>query len=140
MKKSNLNLMLCLVSVVSLSSPAWADTAGGGGNSGVNTAVDGALMVTRVGGAGCGMLVGTPVAVVRETYKLYTTWTPAWADHVGGKDCAPACALASIVSVPASMIWGTCLGAFHGCKNGLVKGFNAPFNPESFSLGNEYEK
>ncbi len=146
MKKSNLTLLLSLVATLSVSSPSWADTGHGGGDSNLNTVVDGSLIVTRVGGAATAAVIGTPIACVRETYKLYTTWTPQWADKVGGKvggngkDCGPTCAVVSLVSVPAAIVWGTCLGTFHGAKNGLVKGFNTPFKPDTFSIGKDYEE
>jgi hypothetical protein len=117
-----------------------AHTSSGGGEGGVETAVDGALMVTRVGGVGAGVVVGTPVAIVRQTYKHYTTWTPELADKVGGHDFAPSVALVSLATVPASMIWGTVTGTFHGTRNGVTKGFTEPFNMSSFSMTKEYEE
>jgi hypothetical protein len=109
-------------------------------SDGLQTAVDGALMVTRVGGIAAGTIVGTPVACVRETWKFYTQWTPELADKLGGKDCGPSCAIVSVASLPAAMIWGTVNGAYVGTKNGVTHGFNEPFTRESFSLGKELEE
>lgn len=109
-------------------------------SSGLERAVDGALIVTRVGGVGASMVVGTPVAIVRDTLHHYTTWTPDLADKVGGKDCGPSMALASLATVPASLVWGGVTGSFHGSKNAFVHGFNEPFSPKSFSFGSDYEQ
>jgi hypothetical protein len=110
------------------------------GHPGLDQAVEGGLMVTRVGGVGAALVLGTPVAIVRDTYKSYTTWTPQWADKFGGKDFAPSVALVSIASVPASLVWGTVSGTYHGTHNAFTKGFNEPFNPSSFSMSNDYEQ
>jgi len=99
----------------------------------------GSLMVTRVGGVGAGLVVGTPVAVVRETFKSYVGFTQAAADKVGGKmggkDNGPVCAVVSLVTLPASMVVGGAKGVYYGAKNGVCTGFNQPFHPDSYSLG-----
>jgi hypothetical protein len=105
---------------------------------GLDRAVDGSLIVTRVGGVGAGLAVGTPVAIVRDVLHMYSTWTPALADHVGVKDFAPSLALVSIATVPASLVWGGLTGTFHGGRNAFTKGFETPFHPNSFSLGKDY--
>lgn len=107
---------------------------------GLEKAVDGGLVVTRVGGLGASLVVGTPVAIVRDTLHHYTTWTPDLADKMGSKDCGPSMAVASLATVPASLVWGTVTGTFHGSKNAFVHGFNEPFSPKSFSLGSDYEQ
>jgi len=130
--------ILSIALTIAVAAPSLADEKSGG----VETAVDAALVVTRVGAATAGTIVGTPIAVVRQTYKTYKDWTPAAADKLGSnaKDCAPACLLVSVVTLPASIVWGTVSGAYYGCKNGMVKGFNEPFHPDSFSLGQDMEK
>ncbi len=42
-------------------------------------------MFTRVGGIGAGVVVGTPIAVVRESVKSYIDLTQGAADSVGEK-------------------------------------------------------
>jgi hypothetical protein len=113
-----------------------ADKDGGG----LERAVDGSLIVTRVGGVGAGMVIGTPVAIVRDTLHMYRSWTPDLADKVGGKDFFPSVALVSIATLPASMVWGGVCGTYHASRNALNKGFNEPFHPDSFSLGKDYEE
>jgi hypothetical protein len=135
-KISKLAALLSVAAVLGMAAPSIADDS----SSGVNMAVQGALIVPRLGGVVCGTVIGTPVAILRETYKSYTTWTPAMADKIGGKDCAPACLAVSLASLPASMVWGTASGTFYGCKNGIVKGFTEPFNIDSFSLGKNCEE
>ena len=144
MKNSKLALVLSVAMAVGIMAPSMADTKTGGvsTNAGLETTVNGSLLVPRVGAAGVAAVVGTPVAAVRQTYKYYTTWTPQWADKIGmgGHDCGPCCAVVSLVSVPASLLMGTAMGICYGTKNGVVKGFNAPFSPASFCLDKDYEK
>lgn len=109
-------------------------------NSGLERAVDGSLIVTRVGGVGAAAAVGTPVAVVRDVLHMYRSWTPDLANKVGSKDFMPSVALVSIATIPASLVWGTVCGAYHGGKNAVNHGFNTPFHPDSFSLGKDYEE
>lgn len=133
-----MNKLVALVALsMALGVTAPVMAADGGG---LERAVDGSLIVTRVGGVGASLVLGTPVAIVRDTVHHYATWTPALADHVGGKDFAPSVALVSLATVPASMVWGATTGTFHGSKNAFVHGFNEPFHPTSFSLGSDYEE
>jgi len=101
--------------------------------------VNGSLMVTRVGGVGTGLVVGPPVATLRETYSSYVSMTSSCAEHVGGKDCGPSCLLVSLVTLPASIVVGTGKGVYYGCKNAFTHGFNEPFSPASFSISKDYE-
>lgn len=139
MKTSKLAALLATTIALGIGLPMFAAETKGSGDH-METVVDGSLIFTRAGGVGAGVVLGTPVAIVRDTYKSYTTWTPALADQIGGKDFAPSCALVSLVTVPASMVWGTVTGTFHGTRNGLTKGFTEPFNPASFSITKDYEE
>ena len=132
MKISKLAGLLSLVLALGTVAPALAD------DDAMDKVVDGSLIVTRVGGVGAGLLVGTPVACVRDTYKTYVGWTQSTAEHLGGKDCGPSCALVSLVTLPGAIVWGGLTGIYHGGKNALYKGFNEPFHPKSFSLGKDY--
>lgn len=129
MKRQDLAKALILCLTMSITSPAFA------GDDSLNKVVDGSLLVTRVGGVGAGLVFGTPVAAVRSTYKTYIDMTEAAADKVGSKDLGPSCLLASLVTVPASLVIGTAKGIYLGGKNALTHGFNEPFSPASLSLG-----
>ena len=132
------NLVLALSACMTLGSviPAFA---GSGDNAGLDRAVDGSLMVTRVTGLGAGLLLGIPVGIARQTRKAYVDMTNGAADKVGGKmggkDNGPTCGIVSLVTLPAAMVVGTAKGTYMGGKNAIVHGFNEPFNPESFSTG-----
>jgi hypothetical protein len=101
-------------------------------------AVDSSLIVTRVGGVGTAMVVGTPVAILRQTHKSYVHMTTAAADKIGGHDCGPCCLLASVVTIPASLVVGPATGTYYGAKNAFSKGFSNPFSPASFSLADDF--
>ena len=104
-------------------------------NDGLDTAVNGSLLVTRVGGLAAGLVIGTPIAVVREIGHNYMHFTEGAADKIGGHDNGPACVLASIFSIPAALVVGSAKGLYAGTKNG-VQGFNSPFQADSFSSRN----
>jgi len=120
-------LSLCMV--LGTVAPAFADS-----DAGLDHAVDGSLIVTRVLGMGAGLVFGTPVAVGRETTKSFINLTSGAADKVGGHNFMPSCLLACFFSVPAAVIVGTGKGVYAGTKNGL-NGFNTPFAQDSFSMG-----
>lgn len=100
---------------------------------------EGSLIVTRVGGMGTGLVIGTPIAVGRETFKSYKSFTESAADKVGGKfggkDNGPVCGLVSLVTLPAAIVVGGAKGVYYGTKNGVVGGFDKPFYKDSYSLG-----
>lgn len=132
MKKS-LAAALSLCMMLGTLTPALAD------DDALEKVVDGSLMVTRLGGVGAGMVIGPPVATLRETVKAYKEMTPGLADKVGGSDNGPVMLVSSVFTIPASMILGTLKGIYYGGKNGMIEGFNAPFGPASFSLDDDIE-
>lgn len=135
MKK--LAALFALTTVLGIAAPSFADDSEGG----LDRATDGALIVTRAGGVGAGLVLGTPVAAARDSYHYYTNWTNSLADKVpGGHEFGPTVALVSIATLPASLFWGGVTGVYHGTRNALGKGFNEPFHPDSFSLGKDYEE
>jgi hypothetical protein len=138
-KTSKLAALLAVTIALSIGAPMFAAESKGSGDA-METVVDGSLIVTRAGGAGAGVVLGTPVAIARDSYKDYTTWTQNWADKAGGKDFGPSCALVSLVTLPAALVWGTVTGTYHGVKNGLTEGFQEPFNPKSFNITKDYEQ
>src|SRR5687768_14932902 len=93
-------------------------------DDGLQQAVDGSLMVTRVGGVGAGLVLGTPVAVVRETRKTYVDMTEKVADKVGDHSFGPSVLLASVVTIPASLVLGGLKGVYFGGKNAMTSGFS----------------
>jgi hypothetical protein len=133
-KRSKLAAAASLCMVLGMLSPAFA-----AGDEPLDKVVDGSLIFTRVGGVGTALVVGPPVASVRESYKYYIDWTNTCADKVGGKDFGPSCALVSLVTLPTALVWGSVTGIYHGSKNAFMKGFTTPFHPDSFSLGKGYE-
>lgn len=134
-KRSNVAAALSLLFAIANLAPALAAD----GDSALEKSVQGGLMVTRVGGVGAGVVLGTPAAVVRETVSTYISMTGALADKAGGKDCGPCCALVSLVTIPGALVVGGAKGLFYGGKNGIMHGFNEPFSPASFSIAKELE-
>ncbi|HEY9786418.1 MAG TPA: hypothetical protein V6D17_13505 [Candidatus Obscuribacterales bacterium] len=130
MKRSKLAFALSLLMSVGLLSPAMAAE-----DEGLDKAVQGSLIGTRLGGLGAGLVVGVPVAVTRQVVKSYKDMTNSLADKVGGHEFGPSVALVSLVTVPASLVYGGATGTFYGGKNAFVHGFNEPFTGDSFSLG-----
>ncbi|MBI4534206.1 MAG: hypothetical protein HY711_09715 [Candidatus Melainabacteria bacterium] len=132
MNKIGLAQALCLLAALGSISPVLAK------DEPLDMAVDGSLMVTRMGGVGTGLVLGPPVASVKCSVKCYKDWTPALADKVGGKlggkDSGPVVGLVSLVTLPASLACGTGQGIYYGTKNAFTHGFNEPFSPASFSL------
>lgn len=128
-KSSFLAAAASLAMVIGTIAPALAD------DTPLDKVVEGSLLVTRVAGVGSGVVLGTPVGVVRTVVKEYIGMTGAVADKVGGKDCGPCCLLVSVGTIPASLVWGGAKGVYYGGKNGIMHGFNEPFSPASFCLG-----
>ena len=137
MKRSMLATTLAVVAVLGAFAPSFAK--GSDDEGGLGMAVGGCEWVDRIAGVGVGTTAGTPIAIVRQTFKAYTAWTPALADKIGGKDCGPCCALVSLVTAPAAVAWGGVTGPYYGVKNGVEKGFSNPFTTQSFSLGSDYD-
>lgn len=134
--KRSMCATLAVVALMGAFAPAFAK---GDDDGGLGKAVGGVEWVTRAGGVGAGTAAGTPVAVVRQTYKAYTGWTPALADKVGGKDFFPSVVLVSVLTAPAAVVWGGVTGPYYGIKNGFNHGFNNPFTKESFCLSSDYD-
>lgn len=137
MNKFNLAALAVVAMTSVCAMPALAD------DEPLDKVTQGSLMVTRAGGVGAGVVVGTPVAVVRQSLKTYVNFTQSAADKVGGKlggkDNGPVCAVVSLVTLPASLVVGGAKGVYYGTKNGVTNGFNQPFHPDSYSLGS-YEE
>jgi hypothetical protein len=126
--KSKYAIALSLVMAAGSLLPALAD-------DGSDPVKDAGVFVARISGAGAGVVVGTPIAVVRETAKTYTTMTSSVAEDLGDKNSVTACLLASVVTGPSALVIGGAKGLIAGGRNGVVHGFNEPFTCDSFSLG-----
>jgi len=139
-KRTNVAATLSLLMMVASFAPALAKDEEGA----LDKSVQGCLMVTRVGGVGAGLVLGAPVAVVRETISSYISMTQGAADKVGGaiggKDNGIACGAVSLVTAPAAVVVGGAKGLYYGSKNGMMHGFNEPFSPASFSITKDIEK
>ena len=130
MKSSKISIALAALVAMGSVAPAFADD-----DTGLDKAANASLIVTRVGGLGAAMVVGMPIAVVRETTRSYRGLTNSAADKVGGKDFGPSCLLVSLVTLPAAMVVGGAKGTYIGSRNAMKHGFNDPFNSDSFSVG-----
>lgn len=131
MKRSKSALALAALLAMGTMAPALAASD----ETGVDKAANASLIVTRVGGLGAAMVVGTPIAIVRETTRSYRGLTESAADKVGGKDFGPSCLLVSFVTLPASLVVGGAKGTYISSRNAMKYGFNEPFNSDSFSVG-----
>jgi hypothetical protein len=132
-KKSALLLSLCMTA--SLVAPALAAES----QDNLDKVVQGSLIGPRLTAAACGMVMGTPVAAMRDTYKNYISMTTAVADKIGGHEFGPSCAVASVFTIPASIVVGSGLGLYHGMKNGMG-GYNRPYAPDTFSMTSNYDE
>lgn len=133
MNKKVMSLAMSLVACAAAAAPAFAS------DDAMDKVTQGALLPTRVGGVAAGIVLGTPVAIVRESYQSYKDLTNAGAEQIHGKECGPACLLVSVFTLPAGLVVGTVKGTYYGLKNGIMDGFQTPFHPHSFSIG-ELEK
>lgn len=127
--KKVVSLAMAALAVVAIAAPVFA------ADDAMDKVVQGALIPTRLGGVAAGVVVGTPIAIVRESVKSYKDLTEKCADKVGGHDFGPSCLLVSFATLPAGLVVGGVKGTYYGMKNGMVEGFQTPFAHDSFSLG-----
>lgn len=133
MKKTAISI-LALVTLASVSSlPASAENDFGG------MAKSTAMFPVRTVALGAGLVVGTPVAVVRRVSNRCIEYTSNFADKIGGKDNLPPVLFASMMGVPFGIISGSAEGVYFGGKNAISNCVEHPFSKDSFSLGNELE-
>lgn len=124
-------LSLCLAAGMVIPAMAKGDKDD---NDMLHNSVQGAMVIPRAAGVGAALVVGTPIAIVRTTFDAWGDTTGKAADHVGGKDCGPCNLLASVYTVPLSMVIGATKGTYRGAANAF-SGFNKPFTPSTFSMG-----
>lgn len=94
-----------------------------------------AMFPVKALAVGAGLVVGTPVAVVRQTAERSIGITGDFADKIGGKDSLPPVLFASVLAVPFGLLVGSAEGIYFGGKNAIQHGVEKPFSKESFSLG-----
>jgi len=132
-KKSALSI-LSLVAIAALSTlPASADNDYG------TIAKNTAMFPVRTLALGSGLVVGTPVAVVRRVSSRCIEYTGNMADKIGGKGNLPPVLFASVLGVPFGVVAGSAEGVYYGGKNAINNCVEHPFSKDSFSLGNELE-
>jgi hypothetical protein len=132
-KKTAISI-LALVTLASVSSlPASAENDFGG------MAKSTAMFPVRTAALGAGLVVGTPVAILRRVSNRCTEYTGNFADKIGGKDNLPPVLFASILGVPFGLVSGTAEGVYFGGKNAISNCVEHPFSKDSFSLGDELE-
>jgi len=137
MKKLSALFALCMA--LTSFAPAMAE-----GDDNLQKVVDGSLIITRVGGTGSALVLGTPIAATRRIASRYLGFTQTAADKVGGKiggkDCGPVCAVVSVFTIPAAILVGSAEGVYYSGKNSFDHGFNEPFSPASFSVTEGYKE
>lgn len=132
MKKSAIVVLAALA--MSLNLPCWAD----GSDSG-SMLKNSAMFPVRALAVGSAIVLGTPIALARQTTVRIRQYTSEFADKIGGHEDFPPNFFASFLSVPCGLIVGTGEGLYYGGKNAIENGADKPFSLESFSFG-DYEK
>ena len=133
MKKPTISLLALVTSVAAFAAPAFADTDYSG------MAKNTAMFPVRALALSSGLVVGTPIAVVRRVSVRCIEYTGNMADKIGGKNNLPPVLFASVLGVPFGLASGSAEGVFYGGKNAISNCVEHPFSKESFSLGNEIE-
>ena len=123
-----MSLAMAAATVATVAAPAFA------ADDAMDKVTSVALFPTRVGGVVAGTVVGTPIAVARESFKSYCSMTSKGTEMIHAKDCGPAAAVVSLVTIPGGLVVGGVKGSYYGVKNGVVDGFTTPFHPNSFSM------
>lgn len=129
MNKKLISMAMSVMAITAMAAPVMAAD-----DETMEKVTQGALLPTRVGGVVAGTVIGTPIAIVRESYKSYVDLTSKAAEEIKAKDCGPACLLVSVFTLPAGLIVGGVKGTYYGLKNGFMDGFQTPFHPDSFSI------
>ncbi len=120
--------------------PAMADDpqAKPSGDSG-SMLKNAAMLPVKALGIGSGLVVGTPVAIIRRTTVRIREYTGEFADKIGGRKDFPPNFFASFLSVPCGVVVGTGEGLEYGLKNAVEHGNEKPFGLDSFSLGDKID-
>ncbi len=82
-----------------------------------------------------GMAVGTPIAVLHDTMKNYSSARDDMANEFsGGEPDACQYFVADLLAVPAGIAGGLVNGVYHGVTNAVANCNEKPFSAESFCL------
>lgn len=118
-----------------------ADSKSSGGSGEVTTMAKSALWFpVQVAGVTAAWVVGTPIAMTRQTAVNIRKLTGEAADNIGGKDHFPPNLFASVYSIPVGTVIGVAEGTYLGAKNAIGHGVEHPFSLDSFSLGDDVEE
>jgi hypothetical protein len=101
------------------------------------------LLPVRVAALGAGIVVGTPVAIVRNAMDTFPKARGIIADqfNAGTADSVAADSiLFDLAAMPPSLTTGVVLGLYQGTDNALKNCMDSPFSPESFSLGDNKDR
>lgn len=88
------------------------------------------MFPVKIAAFGTGVVVGTPIAIVRTSAKNSCKSTK----DIGGEGNAVKTGLAAIVGVPFGVFTGTLEGSYYGLSNATMH-TDKPFCKEAFSLG-----
>ncbi len=133
MKKSAISVLSLVALTASVCLPAFAD------QDYTTMAKNTAMFPVRTLALGTGVVVGTPIAVVRRVSNRCIEYTGNMADKIGGKKSLPPVLFASLLGVPIGIVSGSAEGIYYGGKNAITNCVEHPFSKDSFSLGSELE-
>lgn len=88
------------------------------------------MFPVKIAAFGAGVVVGTPIAIVRTSAKN----TKQSTKDIGGEGNAVKTGLAAIVGLPLGVFTGTLEGSYYGISNATMH-TDKPFCKEAFSLG-----
>ena len=114
--------------------PAFADSHDS------SMAKEAAWFPVQLAGVATGCVFGIPICATRRCAVRIHDFTSEGADKIGGHQYFPPVLFASFFGVPAGALVGVAEGIYYGGRNGIDHGFNQPFSPDSFSLGDDVEK
>lgn len=143
--KKVLSIVAAGIMLALATAPAQAEdakkTSSSGGSGEVGTMAKSTLWFpVQVVGAGTAWVVGTPIAMVRQSAVRIRSLNEAASDKIGGHEHFPPNLFASVYSVPVGTLIGCSEGVYLGAKNAIAHGTERPFSLSSFSLGDDIEQ
>lgn len=140
--KKVLSIMAAGIMLSLAAAPAIAADAKSSGSSGeVTTMAKQTLWFpVQMVGVGAAMVVGTPIAMIRQSAVRIRSLNEGASDKIGGHEHFPPNLFASVYSVPVGTLIGCSEGVYLGTKNAIGHGVEHPFSLSSFSLGDDIEE
>lgn len=135
MKKSIISALALVAVSVMTSLPAFAEHENNYSEMAKNTA----MFPVRTLALGSGIVIGTPIAIVRRVSNRCIEYTGNMADKIGGKNSLPPVLFASVLGVPFGLIAGTAEGVYYGGKNAIDNCVEHPLSKDLISLGDKLE-